>query len=388
MGEYLHREYEKLKEEKVLISKPMAKHFIVGPVEMFPRTQKTYETGYTYFRTTEYSQITKDCLKKLSQLLGNNEPDSMIYLASSGTGAMEATVINCVTEEDKCLVINSGTFGKRFCELLAHHGKNFDSVNLAWNEKLDSKHLNHYENQGYTMLFVNLHETSTGQLYDIQMLSDFCQRNNMFLIVDAISTFLADEYDMDKYSIDLTIISSQKGLCLSPGMSFVSFSRRMLDKIQKMPQAKVLYLDFKDYLKNIARGQTPYTPPVCIMYELQDQLKHIESIGGIRAWLGMVSTKAIYFRAKLKKHGFKIAEYPLSNLLTPIILEDVNAYEVIQILKDKYGLYVNPCSGDLAKKLIRVSHIGNTTCEDFDNLLEKLILSVNKVKERELVYVK
>ena len=86
-----------------------------------------------------------------------------------------------------------------------------------------ANHLNQYENKDYTMLFVNLHETHTGQLYDIKMLSEFCKRNNLLFVVDAISAFLADEYDMDKYGIDLTIISSQKGLCLSPGMSFCVF---------------------------------------------------------------------------------------------------------------------------------------------------------------------
>jgi aspartate aminotransferase-like enzyme len=73
-----------------------------------------------------------------------------------------------------------------------------------------------------------LHETSTGQLYDIKMISKFCKKNNMYLIVDAISTFLCDEYHMDENDIDVTIISSQKGLCVAPGMSMVAINSRIL----------------------------------------------------------------------------------------------------------------------------------------------------------------
>ena len=387
MGEYLHKEYGKV-EDNMQETKINAKHFIVGPVEIYPEVSKIYDREYTYFRTSEYSELVQTTLKKLSIFLGNNEENSTIYLASSGTGAMEAAVENCVEDYDKCLVINGGTFGHRFCELLKYHDKKYSSVDLAWDEELTYNHLKPYEAKQYTMLFVNLHETHTGQLYNMQMLSDFCKRNNMLLVVDAISTFLADEYDMDKYGIDVTIISSQKGLCLSPGMSLVSFSRRMLEKLQKSELKPSKYFDFKDYLKNIERGQTPYTPTVFIMYELQEMLSLIEAKGGKKVWLGYIDSKAKYLRAQLNKLGFKIPNYPLSNLLTPIILDNVNAYEVIQVLKNKYGLYVNPCGGDLAEKLIRVSHIGNTTHKDLENLLEKLVLAVEEVKNRGLVNVR
>ena len=247
---------------------------------------------------------------------------------------------------------------------------------------MEYKHLKPYENDGFTMLFVNLHETHTGQLYDINMLSEFCKRNNLLLVVDAISTFLADEYNMEKYGIDLTIISSQKGLCLSPGMSFVSFSKRMLEKIEKNQNLTISkYFDFKDYLKNIPRGQTPYTPPVLVMYELQDMLKLIEKEGGLNARLKTVKEKALYFRKKAKEFNLCVPQYPISNALTPLYFEDVNAYKVIQILKNKFRIFVNPCGGDLAENLLRVTHIGNTTIKDIDYLFEKLLIAIQEAKK-------
>lgn len=364
------------------------KLFTIGPVEMYPSTRVIRDKGFPHFRTDEYSDVVNRTLGKLSEYLGLKTKNALIYMACSGTGAMEATVENCVTPQDKVLVVNGGTFGHRFCELLKWHKIPYESIDLKWNETLTKEHLNKYENAGFTTLFVNLHETSTGQLYDIKMLSDFAKRNNLMLIVDAISTFLADSYNMDKYEIDVTIFSSQKGLCCSPGMSLVAFSERMIEKINKNPIPVSLYFDYKDYLKNIPRGQTPFTPPVCVMFEIQDMVNIIEQEGGINGRLNLIKEKCEYFRNKALELGLKIPNYPLSNMLTPLVFDDVNAYEVIQVLKNKYKYYVNPCGGELATKLFRVSHIGHTTINDIDDLLEKVMLSIKEVKEKELSLAK
>ena len=362
------------------------KHFIVGPVEMYESTKSVLTKGYTYFRTEEYGNMVKKCLSKVSEYLGNSEENSLIYLAASGTGAMEAAVDNCMNKNDKALVINGGSFGHRFCDLLEWHGIQYDSINLEWNEVVNLEHLKPFENQGFTTLFVNLDETSSGKLYDIRLLSDFCKRNNMMLVVDAISTFLADEYNMEKYGIDLTIISSQKGLCLSPGMSLVSFSKRMKEKVMNNPKPSSLYFNFKDYFKNIERGQTPYTPTVSIMYELKDMIDMIENSGGLNNWLKQVETKCKYFREKAQNLGLIIPDYPKSNTLTPLYFENINAGEIVKNLREKYQIFINPCGGKLAEKLLRVSHIGNITIEDIDELLEKMMMVINEIKNRELIY--
>ena len=302
------------------------KQFIVGPVELYQETRDVYQTDFIYFRTPEFGEMVKKTLNKLNQWLGNLIPNSMIYLTASGTAGMEAVVENCTTQKDKALVINGGTFGHRFCELLEYHEVEYSSIKLDWNETLTEEHLKPFENKGFTMLFVNLHETSSGQLYDIEMLSRFAKKNNLMLVVDAISTFLADKFDMNKYEIDATIISSQKGLCLSAGLSFISFSERMLEKINNKNKVSSKYFDFKDYLKNIERGQTPYTPAVFIMYELQNMLELIEKEGGLQARLDFIEKKCMYFRKKAKEIGLKIPNYPLSNMLTPIIFEDVSVF--------------------------------------------------------------
>ena len=213
----------------------------------------------------------------------------------------------------EALVINGGSFGHRFCELLEWYNVQYDSIDLEWNQVVSAKDFEPYENKGYTALFVNLDETSSGKLYDIQLLSDFAKRNNMYLIVDAISAFLADEYDMDKYGIDVTIISSQKGLCLSPGMSIVSFSQRMKDKIYNSENPRSYYFNFRDYFKNMERGQTPYTSTVSTIWKLKAMLDLIDEIGGVGETEGETDHYRrflIYenFLENVKSAGFEIVE--------------------------------------------------------------------------------
>lgn len=349
---------------------------------MYPSTTIVRTKGFPHFRTDEFSQVMLENTAKLKQLLGLGEGGSLIYLASSGTGAMEATVENCFCQGEKNLVINGGGFGKRFCELLAFHGIEHDSIDLEWDEPLTEEHLSAYENKGYSSLLVNIHETTTGQLYPLALLHDFCERNGMFLIVDAISSFLADEFDMSRHGVDLCIVSSQKGLCLSPGMSMIAMSHRMTEKVLKFSRPKSFYFDYKDYLLNISRGQTPYTPPVCVVFELQDMLSLIEETGGLNARLSDVKQKCDHFRSKVKALGFRIPRMPLSNMLTPLDLAGVaDAYKVIQLLKNKYGYYVNPCGGALEHRVLRVSHIGNTTLEDAEDLIQKIQLCIEELRE-------
>lgn len=358
------------------------KLFTLGPVEMYESTKSIRQRDIVYFRTEEYSNIVNNSLKKMAELIGVSGENAIIYMASSGTGAMESAVENCINKNEKALVINGGTFGDRFCQLLKYHDIPYSSIDLKWNEALTKEHLELFNNSDFTHLFVNICETQTGQLYDIKMLSDFCKQNNMYLIVDAIGSFLADEYCMDEYGIDLTIISSQKGLCLSPGMSIVAFSKRMKEKVlNNTNKISSIYFDFKDYLKNIERGQTPYTPAVCVMYELADMLNLIEKEGGKEARLAIVKQKCAYFRENALNIGLTIPDYPKSNMLTPVYFDNISAYEIFKKLKDNYQIYVNPCGGELADKLFRVSHIGNTTIEYIDDLLEKIKICMTELQE-------
>lgn len=346
------------------------KLFTIGPTEMYQNTLEVKAQMVPYFRTKEFSNLMLETDSLLKKSVGTTEASESIYLTASGSGAMEATVMNCFDQNDKLLVISGGTFGERFEDICRIHSFNYEVLKIEFGQTLTQEMLIPFEDKGFTGLLVNLHETSTGQLYDIEMLSEFCQRNQLFLVVDAITVFLCDPYNMDRYHIDATIISSQKGLCLSPGLSMVILSKRMVEKVY---QSKVssLYFDFRDYIKNMERGQTPFTPCVGILYELNDMLKKIDQ-ESIERHLNRVRALCKNFRESIKNLPISIPDYPLSNGMTPIIFEKPIAKELFESLKNQYGIYVNPTGGKLKERLVRIAHIGNLTIEDNQMLIEHL----------------
>lgn len=361
-----------MKEEAdFVMSDEKMKLFTVGPAQMYQHTVDVRSRVVPYFRTPEFSELMLENVRLMKELVDAEESAEVMFLTASGSGAMEATVMNCFDEQDKLLVISGGTFGERFEKICEIHSIPFQALKLGPDETLTGEHFEKYEDQGFTGLLVNLHETYTGQLYDINLIHAFCERNHLYLVVDAISTFLCDEYHMKKYHIDATIISSQKGLCLAPGLSMVVLSERMIRERVMNNHVKSLYFDFKDYLSNIKRGQTPFTPAVGVCFELNDMLKYIEK-QGVDNRIREVKERCDYFRNKIAGLPIHLPSYPLSNAISPIRFEKDIAMGFFQYLKDEKHMMVNPVGGELGKCSIRVAHIGDLKLADYDMLLAEI----------------
>lgn len=342
------------------------KLFTIGPTEMFETTKNIRKKEIPYFRTDSFSNDMLEIDTLLKKTIGTKNDSKTVYLTASGTAAMEATVINCFDRNDRLLVIAGGTFGNRFDEICTLYQIPHDVIRLDNNEKLEKKHFDRYESVNYTALLVNLHETSTGQLYDINLLNSFCKRKKMFLIVDAISTFLCDSYKMDEWGISATIISTQKGLCVTPGMSMVVISDELVQRILNRDRVS-LYFDFRDYFKNMDRGQTPFTPAVGIVYEVLDMLRNISS-QGLDNKLNYIEKMANVYRENVCGNGISIPDFKMSNAITTTHFEKPLANSIYSILKDKYDMCVNPSGGEFGKYNFRVSHVGNLKERDFINL--------------------
>ena len=353
----------------------MSKLFAIGPVEMFEETLEIGGKQVPYFRNDEFSQVVFSASAGLKRLLFN-EKGEIILLTCSGTGAMEATVMNCFTKEDNLIVINGGSFGNRFVQICEVHEIPHKVVEVEQGETLTREMIDEViGDEKFTGLLVNLDETSIGQLYDIEMLSELCKEKDLVFVVDAISAFLADEVNMDKYGIDAVILSSQKALSLAPGLSVVALSEKALKRVEVI-DSKSIYFDFKDYLKNGERGQTPFTPAVRVIIELEDIVKRFEE-RGIENIISDTHEIAVYFRKRIKEIGLDYPSYPLSNAVTPVIFPDENADVVYRELIDKYGFTVNPSGGDNAKKMFRVAHVGNHSIEDTEELVSAIEEIIN-----------
>ncbi len=354
-------------------------NFTVGPVQSNEEVLKVGSEQIPYFRTQEFSNIIFENERIIKKYAGASEDSKVVFITGSGTASMEASVINTLTKDDKALVINGGSFGKRFVDLCKIHEIPYTEISIKPGNSLKKEELYKYDGMGYTALLINVHETSTGVLYDMNIVSDFCKKNNIFMINDCISSFIADEYNMKELGADVMITGSQKALACPPGISIIILSKRAIDRINNN-NPKVLYLNLKNALKDAERGQTPFTPAVGILLQINARLKKIEENGGIEAEREKIKNIANDFRKRInqEKFPFEFVSESMSNAVTSIHPLNVSAYDIFLTLKDEYDIWVCPNGGDLKEKIFRVGHIGNLTYEDNNQLINAL----NDMKKR------
>ena len=338
-------------------------NFTVGPVQSCEVVRDIGAEQVPYFRTPEFSKIVLESEKLVKKFAGASDSSRAVFMTGSGTMSMEATVINTLTGEDKVLVVNGGTFGHRFVELCEIHNLDFAEIKMGLGKDITAELLEEYDGKGYTAFVVNVHETSTGVHYNINAISDFCKRNGIFLIVDAISSFLADEFNMSKLGADVMITGSQKALACPPGVSVIVLSERALERVHAN-DPHCMYLDLKSALSNAERGQTPFTPAVGIIRQIHARLLEIDKNGGVASEIEKISALAHDFRERVKEFPFDIVSESMSNAVTPLAPRNVSAYDIFTVLKDEYNIWVCPNGGDMKDKIFRVGHIGDLTKED------------------------
>ena len=343
-------------------------NFTVGPVQSSDAVRAIGAEQVPYFRTSEFSDVMFENERLIKKFAKASDDSKVVFLTSSGSGAMETAIMNTLTPTDKALVVNGGSFGHRFVELLELHHVPYTEIKLEHGKALKAEHLAPYEGQGYTAFLVNKHETSTGVHYDINLISNFCKRNNLFLIADCISTFLADPFDMNKLGADIMITGSQKALACPPGISVMVLSPKSIERINKT-KCVCQYFDLRIALKNMERGQTPWTPAVGILRQINARLQEIDANGGVEGEIARIGALATYFRKKIKNLPFEIVSESLSNAVTPLHPITASAYDIFLKIKDEYGMWICPNGGDMKDTIFRVGHIGALTNNDYDKLI-------------------
>ncbi len=342
--------------------------FTPGPVKMSDEILEVGAKQTPYFRNSGFSDVTFACENGLLDMANAPEGSKVIFLTASGTAGMEAAVMNLLNKNDHALVVNGGGFGQRFVDICATHAVPHTNFKVKNTNLSDIESL--APNETYTALVVNAHETSIGHLYDLDAMGDYAVRHDMLYIVDAISMLVTDPLDMQQSNIDVVIASSQKGLALPPGLTMVILSPKALNKLHDVNS---LYFNFKDYLTNGERGQTPYTPAVTIMLQLQARLNQIKERGGIAQSIASAKEIADYFRASIKALPLKEYTLYMPNAMTTLTPTDgKSAMDIVKDLEANYKVMVCPNGGAERDIVFRVSHMGEMTKEYTDILINAL----------------
>ena len=343
-------------------------NFTVGPVMSSKEVCSIGALQVPYFRTAEFSEIMLENEKYMLQYTKAPVGSKTVFMTCSSTGSMEAVIMNCFTPKDKVLIINGGTFGQRFVDICEIHEVPYVALELEHGRKLTKEKLYEYDDQDFTGLLVNVDETSTAVLYDTKMLGEFCKKNNLFFVCDCVSSFLADPFDMEECGADVMITGSQKVLACPPGISIIVLAPKGLERVESS-NVRTMYFELKNALKNQERGQTPFTPAVGILLQINERLKEIDRNGGADAEVNKVAAQARDFREKIKDLPFELVSESPANGVTSVHPTTADAYEIFLKLKDEYGIWICPNGGEMKNTIFRVGHIGALSHDDNTTLV-------------------
>ena len=337
-----------------------------GPtaVPEFVRAAMAKET--LHHRTTEFEEIFKNTRTLLLEIL--NMPEA-VMLASSGTGAMEACVINLTHK--KALTINAGKFGQRFGKICEAHNIKYTELTHEWNVAMSVQEVvNAIKNDDeIDAIFIQICESAGGLRHPVEQISKAVKNinPNITIIADGITAVGVEHIDTS--NIDALITGSQKALMLPPGLSMIGLSMHSIAKISKKPAG--YYLNLLSEIKKQKNNTTAYTAATTLIIGLGEVLSVLKENGFDKLYEN-TAKRAKATRDALLSLGLKIYPDAPANAMTTIYTEQSN--EIRKILKDKYNLNIAGGQDHLKGKIIRINHMG--LVDDFEaswavNAIEK-----------------
>lgn len=309
-------------------------------------------------------QEVNDGLRKVFQT-----KHDVLMFPSSGTGVMEAAIVNLFSPGDKVLAVSVGAFGDRFAEVAARFGLNVEKMDFPWGLAADpaqvAARLAGDTAGEIKAVLVTHNETSTGVVNDIAAISAARGQHPALLVVDAVSSLGAIRLEMDAWRLDAVITSSQKALMLPPGLGFLALNERAWQYAEQA-QLPRYYWDARQVRKSLAKGQNPYTPPVALLFGLAESLRLMEEEGLDNIWARHVRLRDA-MRQGLKALGCgllapdAVASPAVTAVLPPAGLE---AKTVQKYMREHRGITVAGGQKKLENKIFRIGHLGYAAAMD------------------------
>ena len=337
----------------------MKKHFLFtpGPTPIPPEALLAMAQPIDYHRSEDSVALIKDVLEKLKHVFQTE--NDVLFLTSSGTGAMEGAVANLLCRGDKVIVIRSGKFGERWAEICNAYGVNVHPIDVRWGdsvapEVLESELSLHPDAKS---VFATLCETSTGALHDIEALAGITQHTKTLLVVDAVSALGADDLQMDNWGVDVVVSCSQKGLMTPPGLAFAALNQRAWEAVEQSDLPRY-YLDYRKAHQSGLKGSVPYTPAVTLLVALQCALNRICE-EGIQNTIKRHHRMSLATRNAIKSIGLSLFATSPANTLTSIRLpEEIDGKAFVKMMREKHGITYAGGQGELSGKILRIAHLG------------------------------
>lgn len=312
-------------------------------------------------RSGDFSKIMAEVTENLKWL--HQTQNDVLCLTVSGTGAMEAGIINFLSPGDRVLVGTNGKFGERWAEVCTAYNLNVDTVTTEWGKALDPEKIREKleadKNKEIKAVIVTHSETSTGVINDLETINRYVKEHGeALIIVDAVTSLGAANVPIDEWGLDVVCSGSQKGYMIPPGLGFVAVSAKAWEayKTAKLPR---YYLDLGKYRKDAAKNTTPFTPPVNLFFALQASLQMMQKEGleniFTRHQRLMNATRAAVKALNLPLYGPDESASPAITAVAPV---GVDAEKVRATMKKQFDIVLAGGQDHLKGKVFRIGHLG------------------------------
>ncbi|HIE17490.1 MAG TPA: alanine--glyoxylate aminotransferase family protein [Dehalococcoidia bacterium] len=346
---------------------------IPGPTPCPPDILKAISRQMINHRGKEFAEIIHDVTAKLKEVFQTK--NDVFVLTSSGTGGMEAAVVNTLSPGDKVLATCCGFFGDRFAEIARVYGAAVKCLDFEWGKPVDPDAVRKAlkDDPGVKAVLVTHNETSTGVTNDLKSISTIAKEFDKLILVDAISGLGSIDLPVDSWQCDVVVTASQKGWMVPPGLAMVSVSEKAWQAHAKASMPRY-YWDFTSAKNYLEKGQTPTTPAVSVFFGLAVALDMMlaEGLPNLFARHARIAALA---RDGVKSLGLSIfpEERYASDTVTAIRAADkLDVFKLLKLLREKHGVVLAGGQGSLAGKIFRIGHLGWITESDIKQVLHAI----------------
>jgi aspartate aminotransferase-like enzyme len=339
--------------------------FTPGPTPLLPAAQFAMAAADIHHRTPEFRALYERVLAQLKVFVGTK--NDVLLLASSGTGAMEASVSNLTSPGDRVLVLSAGKFGERWDSLAKAFGCQVDLVNVPYGETFSLDAIKKAIRSDTRAVFVQATESSTGARHDIKAIAALLKDSGSeaLLIVDGITGLGTTHLDIDAWGVDVIIGGSQKAVMIPPGLAYLSLSDRAWKATETSKNPRY-YFDLRKERKNAQKGESSYTPAVALIAAMGAALDYIAAqaggdlAAGRDALIDNAETCAAMTRAAVQALGLKLFAPTAPSAAATAILPPagIDSGIIVKELKRRFAAVITNGQGEMKGQIFRIAHIG------------------------------
>jgi aspartate aminotransferase-like enzyme len=345
-----------------------------GPTPLPPEVREAQSRQMIDHRGTEFGELLRETTAGLAELIGTT--GEVLLLTGSGSGALEAAVVNTLSPGDRVLAVSIGSFGDRFAKVAAAFGADVERLDFDWGTAADPDVVRERLAGAppYRAVLLTHNETSTGVANPMRSLAPVVREapGDPLLLVDGISGLGAMPFEMDAWGVDLVVSASQKAWMASPGIAIAALSDRALaaGAEARMPR---FYWDFVGARRWAEKGQTPWTPAVTVLYGLRIGVERLREEGREHTWHRHAAIAAAV-GAGMEALGLRLVAAPedRSATVTAAWLPDGLEWGPFNADMRARGLVVAGGQGKWSGKILRFGHMGDVGIGEMAEALERM----------------